>query len=150
MSEGTFLSVKPDHHLLSEVEYTTQPNKNYVTYCKVDCIVHFVCRSKVGQERRRSILDEGTWYTAAPSLKCRVMTDGSDDVINDEKLGIVPSGFAQLCEYLAGVRVTPVVKDLLEDENGGILDGLRREKVVRLEVDATFFYRFWDFLCPKL
>ena len=38
--------------------------------------------------------------------------------------------------------------NLLEDENGGVFDRLRSEKVVRLEIDSTFFHRFRDFFRP--
>ena len=40
--------------------------------------------------------------------------------------------------------------NLLEDENGGVFDRLRSEKVMRLEIDSTFFHRFRDFFRPQL
>ena len=40
--------------------------------------------------------------------------------------------------------------NLLEDENRGVFDRLRSEKVVRLEINSTFFHRFRDFFRPQL
>ena len=98
------------------------------------------------------------------------MTDGCDDVIDDEEFRILPCGFSQFGEDLGAVWVAPVVKDLfflkkktcymilgswikektnlLEDENGSVFDRLRSEKVMRLEIDSTFFHRFRDFFRP--
>ena len=38
--------------------------------------------------------------------------------------------------------------NLLEDENGSVFDRLRREKVVRLKIDLTFFHRSRGFFRP--
>ena len=97
------------------------------------------------------------------------MANGCDDVIDDEEFRILPCGFSQFGEDLGTVWVAPVVKDLfflkktcymilgswikektnlLEDENGSVFDRLRREKVVRLKIDSTFFHRSRGFFRP--
>ena len=47
------------------------------------------------------------------------MTDGCDDIINDEEFRILPCGFSQFGEDLGAVRVAPVVKDLRTRIKGG-------------------------------
>ena len=135
------------------------------TYSKVDRIIHLIRRSEISEKRTWSVLDRSPWDRS--SLECRIVTDGCDDIIDDEEFRILPCGFSQFGEDLGAVWVAPVVKDLrtrikgglekgggvwgtnlLEDENGGVFDRLRSEKVVRLEIDSTFFHRFRDFFRP--
>ena len=80
------------------------------TYSKVDRIIHLIRRSEISEKRTWSVLDRSAWYRS--SLECRVVTDGCDDIIDDEEFCILSCGFSQFGEDLGAVWVAPVVKDL--------------------------------------
>ena len=111
MSKRPFLRVKPNHHLpFSQHPYKKKIFSKKGTYSKVDRIIHLIRRSEMSEKRTWSVLDRSPWDSS--SLECRIVTDGCDDVINDEEFRILPCGFSQFGDDLGAVRVAPVVKDL--------------------------------------
>lgn len=57
--------------------------------------------------------------------------------IPDDELRIGARCLAQVSQYLHGTRLAPIVQDVEEEENGGILDGLRPEEILRHERDGS-------------
>ena len=111
MPKRPFLRVKPYHYLppLSVPSQIYKGKKRGGTHSKVNRIIHLVRRSEISEERTWSVLDRSPWDSL--SLECRIVTDGCDDVIDDE-FRILPYGFSQFGDDLGAVRVAPVVKDL--------------------------------------
>ena len=112
MPKHLFLHVKPYHYLppLSVPSQIYKGKKRGGTHSEVNHIIHLICRSEISEKRTWSVLDRSPWYRL--SLECRIVTDGCDNIIDNEEFCILPHRFSQFGEDLGEVWVTPVMKDL--------------------------------------